>query len=357
MNLLDRSVTPDAGASASRRVRHGRLIALVVAIAALAAACNNASPFAARVNGHTISADSVQSELAHIAGNEPYRAAIEASGLNVLGESDGTYDAAFAAQVLNRQILFQLVREELENLGAAVGADDLAAARANVAAQVGGDEVFAAFNDEYQESLAFRTAEVTVLQQALASAPTGPEAARSFYDENPDLFEQACAHHILVDSEEEASDVIARVEGGESFDDLAQELSIDTGSGAVGGDLGCAPRGVYVPEFEEAIFSGPVGELQDPVQSQFGFHVIRVDSREVPPFAEVEAEVQQQLATQGQDAFGTWLQEAVSNADVDVSPRFGSWSEGLAPSVVPPDAPQRPADPTPDLDPVTPIEP
>jgi peptidyl-prolyl cis-trans isomerase C len=124
---------------------------------------------------------------------------------------------------------------------------------------------------------------------------------RAFYDENQEQFtqpEQVCVHHILLPDEETAAEVYAQLEGGGDFEALARENSTDPGSAESGGDLGCISPGQTVPEFEEAAFGAEVGETTEPVQSQFGFHIIRVDERqpsEVAPFAEVRAQVREQL--------------------------------------------------------------
>jgi foldase protein PrsA len=310
--------------------------AFVLPLIVLAGCGDGATPSAASVNGEDISEADFDAELRAILDNDQYVALIEEQGVTVKGEGEGTLDNAFVAQVLTRFIAFELIRQEIDERELEVGDDDLDDARQSVSEQVGGEEVFDAFPTSYQDLLTERTAQVAVLESDLAEASTDPE---EYYEENPDLFEQACAHHILLETVEAANDVIARLEGGASFEEIASAESVDTGSGAQGGDLGCAPRGVYVPEFDEAVFEGPIGEIQAPVESQFGFHVIRVDERNLPPFAEVAEEVAQQLLQQGQEAFNTFISEAFADAEVEVSARYGTWSAGPPPGVVPPDVP------------------
>ena len=82
--------------------------------------------------------------------------------------------------------------------------------------------------------------------------------------------------HILVKKHSEALQVLERIRKGESFADLARELSIDRGSGKRGGDLGLFGRGQMVKEFEDAAFKLKKGELtNEPVRTQFGYHIIR----------------------------------------------------------------------------------
>jgi parvulin-like peptidyl-prolyl isomerase len=311
--------------------------AFVLPLILLAGCGDSASPSAATVNGEDISEADFDAELQAILDNDQYVELIEQADVKVKGDGDGTLDNAFVAQVLTRFIAFELIRQEIDERELEVGDGDRDDARQSVSEQVGGEEVFDAFPPSYQDLLTERTAEVAVLERDLAEASTDPEA---YYEENQDLFEQACAHHILLETVEAATDVIARLEGGASFEEIASAESVDTGSGAQGGDLGCAPRGVYVPEFEEAVFEGPIGEVQPPVESQFGFHVIRVDERNLPPFEEVQADVEQRLSEQGQEAFNTFISEAFAEAEVEVSPRYGTWSTGgPQPGVVPPDVP------------------
>jgi parvulin-like peptidyl-prolyl isomerase len=94
--------------------------------------------------------------------------------------------------------------------------------------------------------------------------------------------DQVHAAHILVDTEDEAKKVLERLAQGEAFETLAKELSKDTGSGANGGDLGWIQKEQTVPEFDKAIFEDlKPGEMtQTAVQSQFGYHIIKVLARE-----------------------------------------------------------------------------
>jgi foldase protein PrsA len=83
-------------------------------------------------------------------------------------------------------------------------------------------------------------------------------------------------YHILVKKQSEATEIIERLRKGESFANLARELSIDKGSGKRGGDLGFFGRGMMVKPFEEAAFKLEKGEMtQEPVKTEFGYHIIK----------------------------------------------------------------------------------
>ncbi|MGU7780418.1 peptidylprolyl isomerase [Burkholderia sp. PU8-34] len=120
-------------------------------------------------------------------------------------------------------------------------------------------------------------------------------------------------HHILVDNEQQAKDLIAKIKGGAKFEDLAKQYSKDPGSGKNGGDLDWSDPKAYVPEFAAAAQKLQKGQMTDePVKTQFGWHVIRVDDiRNVapPPFDQVKAQIAQQLVQQKLQAFEESLRQ------------------------------------------------
>ncbi len=90
---------------------------------------------------------------------------------------------------------------------------------------------------------------------------------------------RASASHILVKTEQEARDLKSQIEGGSSFADLAREHS-QCPSGKAGGELGTFGRGDMVPEFDRVVFGDlPVGQVSEPVKTQFGYHLIQVQNR------------------------------------------------------------------------------
>ncbi|WP_024462014.1 peptidylprolyl isomerase [Marinimicrobium sp. LS-A18] len=90
---------------------------------------------------------------------------------------------------------------------------------------------------------------------------------------------QAAARHILVDSEATCNELKAKIEAGEDFTKLAQDHS-KCPSGRNGGDLGTFGPGQMVPEFDKVVFSAPVNEVQGPVKTQFGYHLLEVTQRQ-----------------------------------------------------------------------------
>jgi peptidyl-prolyl cis-trans isomerase C len=115
------------------------------------------------------------------------------------------------------------------------------------------------------------------------------------------------ARHILVEKEADAKTIIANLKKGGKFDEIAKKQSKDAGSGAKGGDLDWANPSSYVPEFSEALLKLNKGQTtENPVKTQFGYHVIRVDdirSAQLPSFQEVKPQIAQQMQQQRLAAF------------------------------------------------------
>ena len=110
------------------------------------------------------------------------------------------------------------------------------------------------------------------------------------------------ASHILVEKEDEAKAIIASIKQGAKFEDIAKKQSKDPGSGARGGDLDWANPNSYVSEFTEALLKLKKGEMTtEPVKSQFGWHIIRLDDErqaQLPKLEEVKPQIAQQLQQQ-----------------------------------------------------------
>ncbi|SAL65565.1 PpiC-type peptidyl-prolyl cis-trans isomerase [Caballeronia terrestris] len=164
-------------------------------------------------------------------------------------------------------------------------------------------------------------AQQTVVLRALIEdfvkthAPTDAEI-KARYDE---LVKQAGGgkelhlHHILVEDEAQAKELIAKIKAGASFEDLAKQYSKDPGSGKNGGDLDWSSPQAYVPEFGAAAQKLKKGEVTpEPVKTQFGWHIIRLDdSRETPPppLEQVKPQIAQQIQQEKLQAFEEGLRQ------------------------------------------------
>ncbi len=155
-------------------------------------------------------------------------------------------------------------------------------------------------SDEFKKRLAYLKdrALMEELLQKEAKAALTDERLHKLYDDtakNLKPEEEVHARHILVKTEDEAKKVEDRLAKGEDFAKVASEVSIDAGSAKQGGDLGFFGHGQMVPEFEDAAFKLEPGKVSDPVKTQFGYHVIKVEekrTRPIPPFDQVRPQIE-----------------------------------------------------------------
>lgn len=135
-----------------------------------------------------------------------------------------------------------------------------------------------------------------------------PDTIKAAYGDYVKAFQpqdQIHAEHILVKTQAEAQDLEKQIAGGAKFEDLAKSKSIDTGSAAQGGDLGFFSKGQMVKPFEDAAFALDVGQVSQPVQSQYGWHIIKVlEKRKTQPqtFDQMAPQLQQQVIFKKFDA-------------------------------------------------------
>jgi hypothetical protein len=282
---------------------------------------------------------------------------LELGGVQVRGAGQATLRSSFVASLLSVDIILELIHQELESRDVRISNAVSEIARDSVLNQVGGEQVLASFDPAYQERLTRRTAEVIALQLDLAGVSFAEEDLRAIYEEEADAFQETCVSHILLSArdaegnidpgsveaqaaqlEEEARVLRASIVAGANFTEVARRESDDAGSAAQGGELGCAPPGQYVAEFEDAVAGLEVGDLSEPVRTQFGFHLITVTDRKPAPFEQVAPQLRQQLLQQSQPDLQRFIQERLDDAEIAVNPRYGRF-EREAGQVVPPDAP------------------
>ena len=320
----------------------------VVALSAglvAAAGCGSLSPYAATVGfpNHPVKIDrnEFEKELKALDDNKQLQAASGGNGLSGAGKK--TVDPRLAAGWLTAVIYDRLITHEFDRRHLKITADDTDAAKSQLSTQFGNPNVANAFPQWFQKRLVDRNARAVALRTALAGIDLSDASLKKYFDAHQSDFSQNCLSHILVKTKAEADAALARVKGGEDFAAVAKAVSIDTGSGAKGGDLGCNPKGVFVPEFDKAASELPIGQLSDPVQTQFGWHIILVRDRKVASFDSAKEQVKAALNAQSQDAFRQFLQQAVTTAKVVVDQRYGTFqppATGQPPEVIRPVVPK-----------------
>jgi parvulin-like peptidyl-prolyl isomerase len=338
-----------------------RIIAPLVSLALVLSACGpGGNPAnAAEVNGEAIPVSTVEARYDTVVANPQFAEQFAA-------DDDGTLTVQVQASILSELIRAELWEQGAAELGIEITDADVEARRDEIVEEVGGQDAFddlVAQSGLTEEILAKEIRSIVVrerVEDELAGdiEVTDAEVEEFYADAREDRFDRVEARHILVETEEEARDVLERLEDGEDFAEIAEEVSVDTGSAQQGGDLGEFARGRMVPEFEEAAFEAEVGEIVGPVESQFGFHVIEVTGRSEQALAEVEDEIREELRSGREgEAVDGWFAERLSGADVVVNPRFGEW-DAEAGQVVPAAAlANGEEEPEPVEEPVEPVEP
>ena len=161
----------------------------------------------------------------------------------------------------------------------------------------------------------------------VAKAGSTEAVRRKVYDDaakNQKPEPEVSARHILVPTENEAKDVLKRVRGGEDFAKVATEVSKDPGS--QGGDLGWFTKDKMVPEFAETAFKLEKGQISEPVKSQFGWHVIKLEdkrTKEFPPYEAVKDQVARYVAQKAQTDLILQLRQAAKIEKTEAPPPPG----------------------------------
>ena len=161
-----------------------------------------------------------------------------------------------------------------------------------------------------------------VINKILTSVEITDDEKLSFYEANKVNFsnpETVNAKHILVDTEEKAKELLAQIKAGDITFEAAAMANSTCPSKDNGGDLGEFGQGQMVPEFDQAVFAMEVGEISEPVQTQFGFHLIKLEAKNeasIPAYAEIADKVEKTLMFQKQG-------EVYQNKLNEVKAKFG----------------------------------
>lgn len=175
--------------------------------------------------------------------------------------------------------------------------DNALFAEAAIAAKIAADPAF----EEQMQYVRRRLLREQYFEKQLKGAISEADA-KKIYDQRVAQLkseDEVAARHILVDTEEKAKEILAKIKAGGDFAALAKENSTDTGSKEQGGFLGYFGRGQMVPEFEKAAFTMIKGQVSEPVKTNFGWHIIKLeDRRRKPPpsFDDVKETILNSLA-------------------------------------------------------------
>jgi hypothetical protein len=173
-----------------------------------------------------------------------------------------------------------------------------------------------------------QSAIANLVERVTDSATVPPRDVRAYYVRNPDLYRRREARrvrHILLPDEASAHEVVRRLAAGDDMAGLATAVSIDAGSRTAGGDLGDVHRGELTGPLEDAIFAARIGAVLGPIESEHGWHVVRVDgvvAASTVPFAEARPAIEAELLdAERTRMFAAWLEARRTELSV-IEPGF-----------------------------------
>ncbi len=320
MNSSVSPVTAVSSVSSTRRRSGNRALAVrLIGGLALASLIGTSCSGAGGLGGKVMAIDSDGISKAQFEDHLKGSALLAQPGSLTKTES-GAWSGAFVADNLNSLMFATAIHAEhqAQNLGA-IKTDPKIVGELTKA--VGGEKVFKTLPKYFVDAQVNTQVEVEALYAAAAKKDGTP---KEFFAQHVELFAETCIKHILVASPEDAKRIRAEIENGGDFAAIAKKESTDTGSGADGGVLPCSSVQQFVPEFANAATKLKIGELSQPVRTQFGFHLLSVISRKAPNFADVEPSLPDTMKAFSQNTVKDAVFKRLNDAKITVDSSFGT---------------------------------
>jgi len=306
-------------------LRASRLL-LIALVAFAVAACGQGKPEVARVGER----DVAEADLREAAALQQVLADLQGAACGGQPSGGESADAACDRVALSGELLWLAVAPYAEAHDLTAGSQEVEEAVAQLETQVGADALERSLGahlvtrDELLE-LGRKILTIRAVRIAIAEERIGDDELRSQYEQRLVEFTTVEANHILLTTRAAAQRVYERVKDATRarFAAVAKEESTEPGADESGGDLGNAPATQFVPEFANAVAALEPGEVSEPVQTQFGWHVIYLAGKQVTPFEDAKAGLLEPLADQ---EFRGWLEERAGELGVEVNPRYGRFS-------------------------------
>ncbi len=300
-------------------------MALVTVLLTGVVACGS-NDVAARVNGEEISSTELDEQVERLREQSPQMFEGEEGEAQVLD---------FKRRLLESMIDNVLVRQAAEERGISVSDEEIDTQIDELKAGFPSEDEFnTALADagltlnDLRDQLSEQLATQRLIEELVGDAEVTADEIEEYYEANKDQFADQAAtrsSHILFEPEDKATaeEILAEVRAGGDFAALATEYSKDPGSASQGGDLGWSdPSRPFVPEFTEAMDGLDVGEVSDLVETDFGWHIIRIDERRdesQKPLSEVTEQIEQIILQQrNTEAYQTFLDQIRAEADIEI---------------------------------------
>ena len=304
---------------------------LAVSCLLLLSACGNLFDTAAAVvAGEKITVQEVSDGLEAFKKTEEYQRLAQQGNIEAI---ERQVQQAYLSDLIRRAVL----QPEAEALGIEVTDEEVAEQVDAIKEDFGSENAFQEGLKErgLDEARLEQIIHDNVLEEKLRAEVTqgtlpSDDEVEAFYEENLADYTSTRSQHILVEEKALAEQIAQQLREtpekklDDAFEKLARQYSTDKGSAKDGGDLGFTDAGELVEEYETAAADLEIGEISDPVESQFGFHVIRVLERQVRPLDDVADSIAAQIGEGSEEkAWEEWLRQAYEDADIRVNSRYG----------------------------------
>lgn len=224
------------------------------------------------------------------------------------------------SNILSQMIDAEIINQEAKKEKIQVTDEEIDAEMENYMAQYGGEEMFESVLQQSgltKDDLKGDIIQYIQIEKLVDSRISiTDEEIKEYFEENKDKLgqeEQVKASHILVEDEKTAKDLKKQLDDGADFAELAKEHSTDPGSAENGGELGFFGKGKMVKEFEDVAFAAKVDEISEPVKSEKGYHIIKVEEKKEAKEATLEEKKEEIKDTlyrnKVQTEYATWMNE------------------------------------------------
>ncbi len=296
------------------------MMAGILTLALVLTGCSSSGKWAAKVNEEEITVDTLNTYV------KDAQDLYTKQGMDFTSENGKSSLAQLRAQILQRLIESKLIAQEIKKEGLSADTDEVKAQQEKIMSQFDNNE------DSLLQMLKQQGMDKQALENFLVlythvtkDITVSDDDVKAYFEKNKsnyDQAEQVKASHILLKTEEEAKEVIAELDKGANFTELAKTKSTEEGASETGGELGYFKKGDMVQEFEDAAFAQAVGTYsKTPVKTQFGYHVILVEDHKQAVeanFDNVKNTVKADALMEAQDAkYSEYMQNLMSAAKIE----------------------------------------
>lgn len=322
------------------------LLPLALVVVGAAACDASFTPYAAKVNGVTISEGSIESDLSAIDHNAPLKCIISANQQPIAGSGrTGTFSSSFTASRLTSSVLGRIVQSELARRHVGVSSLATLAAQNEIASLFAGQTsctqnptaTVQAFSPALRASLIEPQAAIDTLSAQLGGAPLTVRGVATFARANPTVASDQCISVIFTNAQSRAVSLRTAIAQGAPFATVAKASSIESTSAARGGAIGCiaanslpSPINTTVTALKIGAVSGPLAYTANGVVY---YLLVEVTARKASLTTAAEAEI-----ARGASAESALVTRRLSEAKVEVNPAYGKWSNAGGPFQVVPNS-------------------